>query len=578
MSDAEKRQETIIMVDDDVTNLTVATNNLMEKYNFFTAPSVTKLFSALSKVDPDLILLDIEMPEMDGYEVIKLLKSTEKTASIPVIFLTGKIDPASEVKGLDLGAVDYITKPFSNELLVKRIDMHLLVERQRKALLSYSQNLETEVDKKTRTVFELQNAILKAVAELVERRDSVTGGHIERTQQYLRLLVDFLLEYGVYAEELASWDIGLFIMSSQLHDVGKISIKDDILMKQGKLTEAEFEEMKKHTVSGADIIRGIEDNTQENEFLKYAETLAVSHHEKWDGSGYPYGLKGSEIPLMGRLMAIVDVYDALTNDRPYKKAFSHDEALDIIKEGFGKHFDPQMEDVFLARENEFRLEASGKIFAVLECKPKNTSGVQPMLDVVSTIVDTRGGGEGGQGSRLRRYMEILINAIKENGQFGDEISAWNIDLLLISAQLHDIGKISIDDHILFKQDSLSTEEFESIKAHTDRGVKVIRQIMGDVNNDNMLYHAEVMAKSHHEKWDGTGYPLGLKEDQIPLQGRIMAIVDVFDALTKNRPHRVMMPMKQALNIIESCSGTHFDPAIVEVFLKCETELERVGVA
>jgi len=354
MNSEVRGRETIIMVDDDLTNLAVTRNNLAGKYNFFTVPSGAKLFQVLKKVTPDLILLDIEMPDIDGFEVIKLLKSTEATTHVPIIFLTAKMDPETEIKGLDLGAVDYITKPFSRELLIKRIDVHLLLERQKNELLNYSHNLEDEVNKKTKAVLELQNTMLKTVAELVERRDSVTGGHIERTQHYLKLLVDLLVEYGVYAEEISTWDINLFIMSSQLHDVGKISIKDDILMKPDRLTNEEFDEMKKHTVFGVDIIRSIEKNTTDNAFLLYAETLAGNHHEKWDGTGYPYGLKGSQIPLMGRLMAIIDVYDALTNDRPYKKAFSHEEAVEIIKDGFGTHFDPLIGNVFLTDEKKFK--------------------------------------------------------------------------------------------------------------------------------------------------------------------------------------------------------------------------------
>jgi putative two-component system response regulator len=232
--------------------------------------------------------------------------------------------------------------------------MHLLLEKQKRELMSYSHNLENEIDKKTRTVFELQNAILKTVADLVECRDNVTGGHIERTQHYLQLLVESLLERDVYTEEISEWDVHLFIMSSQLHDVGKISIKDDILMKPHELTIEEFEEMKKHTIFGADIIRSIEETTADNAFLKYAETMAISHHEKWDGTGYPHGLKGSKIPLMGRIMAIVDVYDALTNDRPYKKAFPHEEAVKIIEEGFGTHFDPELMQVFFDCEKQFK--------------------------------------------------------------------------------------------------------------------------------------------------------------------------------------------------------------------------------
>jgi len=345
--------EIIIMVDDDVTNLTVGTNSLKNKYDVFTAPSGKKLFQILERVTPDLILLDIDMPEMNGYEVIKILKSSAQTAHIPVIFLTAKIDPESEVQGLSMGAVDYITKPFSRELLVKRIDLHIIFEKQKKELLNYSRGLEGEVNRKTRLVFELQNTILKTVAELVECRDSVTGGHIERTQYYLGLLFDFLMENTVYSKELSTWNFDLFIMSSQLHDVGKIAIKDDILLKPGKLNDDEFDIMKKHVIFGVDIIRRIESNTTEKEFLKYAETFAGSHHEKWNGTGYPRGIKGADIPLQGRMMAIVDVYDALTNDRPYKRAFTHEEAMKIIRDGMGTHFDPLICEVFVSHENKF---------------------------------------------------------------------------------------------------------------------------------------------------------------------------------------------------------------------------------
>ena len=354
MNDTKSKYGTVIMVDDDITNLAVARNDLTGKYNFFTAPSGVKLFQLLKKVTPDLILLDIDMPDIDGYDIIKLLKSAEKTAHIPVIFLTAKIDPASEVKGLDLGAVDYIFKPFSRELLIKRIDIHLQLEGQKKELINYSHNLESDIIKQGKLVLELQTTILQTIAELIERRDDVTGGHIERTQHYLGLLVEIMLEHGVYTKEMSELDIDLFIRSSQLHDVGKISIKDDILMKPGKLTDDEFDEMKKHTVFGVEIIRHIEENTTENEFLRYAEVLAGSHHEKWNGTGYPDGIKGSVIPLIGRIMAIIDVYDALTNDRPYKKAFSHEEAVKIIEDGMGVHFDPLIDDVFLTHEADFK--------------------------------------------------------------------------------------------------------------------------------------------------------------------------------------------------------------------------------
>ena len=349
----ESNRSKIIIVDDAITNLTLGKNALAEKYDVFTAPSGAKLFQLLERLTPDMILLDIEMPNISGYEVIEKLKCSEETEAIPVIFLTSIIDPESEVKGLSLGAIDYITKPFSRELLLKRIEVHLLIEAQKKELKNYSQNLEKMVSKKTETVFELQNAILKTVAELVESRDNITGGHIERTQEYLALFIDFLLNHNIYTEEFATWDINLFIMSSQLHDVGKISISDSILMKPDKLSDEEVEEMKHHTVYGIKIIEKIEGSTPESAFLKHAKILAGTHHEKWDGTGYPFGLKGTGIPLQGRLMAIVDVYDALTNDRPYKIAYTHDESVEIIRKGKGTQFDPVLTDIFLKHEKEF---------------------------------------------------------------------------------------------------------------------------------------------------------------------------------------------------------------------------------
>ena len=349
----DNTRDIIVIVDDDMTNLTVARRSLSDSYDVFVVPSGEKLFSILGKVVPDLILLDIEMPVMDGYAVLEILKSNELTEKIPVIFLTAKIDPDSEIKGLNLGAVDYITKPFSHELLKKRIDLHIVFEKQKQTLLTHNVSLRSEVDKKAKTVMELQNAIIKAVAELVECRDNITGGHIERTQHSLKLLVRLLIENDLYTDELSSWDLDLFVKSSQLHDVGKISIKDDILMKPGKLTNDEFEVMKKHTEHGVNVIKRIEERTTENEFLRFAETMAGSHHEKWNGMGYPHGLKGDEIPLMGRLMAIVDVYDALTDERPYKKAFTHEESISIIREEKGKHFDPYITDIFLKYEKQF---------------------------------------------------------------------------------------------------------------------------------------------------------------------------------------------------------------------------------
>ncbi|MDR1702122.1 MAG: response regulator [Sporomusaceae bacterium] len=345
-------RNTIFLVDDDVTNLTIGKNTLAEFYNVFTFNSGTRLLKTLEKSIPDLILLDVEMPEMNGYEVIQLMKKSERLENIPVIFLTARRDSESEMKGLSLGAIDYIIKPFSPPLLLKRLEVHLLVESQKKALIDYNNNLEKMVEEKTRTVVELKNAVLKTIAELVEFRDDVTGKHIERTQSYLSTLITAAKD-GLYKDEIATWDIDLVLQSAQLHDLGKIAIRDNILLKPDRLTEIEFEKIKEHTIFGEKVIDKIKLGTTEREFLEQARILAVTHHEKWDGSGYPHGLKGHKIPLQGRLMAIADVYDALVSDRPYKKAVSHQEAVDIILADKGKHFDPELVDIFLSVADEF---------------------------------------------------------------------------------------------------------------------------------------------------------------------------------------------------------------------------------
>ena len=565
----EDKREVIIMVDDDITNLTIARNSLAETHKVLTAPSGEKLFLLLGKVSPALILLDIEMPGMDGYEILEILKKNEETAHIPVIFLTGKIDPESEIKGLNMGAVDYITKPFSRNLLIKRIDMHILLEKQKKELLKHTLSLENEIDRKAKTVIELQNAILRTISELVERRDNVTGGHIERTQKYLSLLINYLMEHDVYADELASWDINLFIMSSQLHDVGKISIRDAVLMKPGKLTPDEFEEMKKHTIYGVDIIKGVASRTSESEFLRYAEILAGSHHEKWDGTGYPYGLKGDEIPLQGRLMTLIDVYDALTNVRPYKKAYSHDVSVDIIRDEVGLHFDPLITNVFLEHEKEFTAEKiKTRVFT------SQYENLDSTLNMFTNLVSTRGGDGVDIAGRIKRNLEIFIEALKNNEKYKKEISTWDKDIFLLSSQLHDVGNISVADHILKKATTLSEDEFESVRSHTDFGVKIVDQIKANIGSDILLRHAETMAGSHHEKWDGTGYPYGLKGTAIPLQGRIMALIDVYHALTTDRPHRKKKTHKEAIEIIINGSGTSFDPELVDVFLICAKSFEK----
>jgi len=337
-----EERKTIYLVDDNITNLTLGKNALAGHYKVFTMNSGAALLKFLEKNIPDLILLDIEMPEMNGYEAIKIIKSKPETKDIPVIFLTAKADGDSELEGLSLGAIDYITKPFSPTLLRKRLETHL-------ELANYNKHLQDMVAAKTKSVLELQNAIIKTMAELVECRDHITGGHIERTTHYLGVLLDAMRRQG----KINDWDLNLVLLSAQLHDVGKISVKDNILQKPGKFTAEEFEEVKKHTTFGEEIIEKIKKNTSDKVFLEYAGIFASTHHEKWDGSGYPKGLRGEEIPLLGRLMAIADVYDALVSERSYKKPYTHEDAVNIIKEGSGSHFDPDLVDLFLKVSDEF---------------------------------------------------------------------------------------------------------------------------------------------------------------------------------------------------------------------------------
>jgi len=336
----------VILVDDNPINLKLAKNSLIGKYDVFTVPSAEKLFELLEKTMADIILLEIMMSEMSGYDVIKVLKNNPKTADIPVIFLTSKSDTNSQLEGFVQGAVDFISKPFSPQLLLKRVDVHVLVESQKKELEHINQNLQYLAEEKTEEIQELQNAILKTMSNLVEYRDNITWDHVVHSEFLLKLLTEEMIRQNVYCEEVKDWDMKQFYQSSQLYDVGKIAIRDNILLKPAKLTAEEFNEMKRHTFFGERVIEKIQESTKENAFLTHAKIMAGTHHEKWDGTGYPRGLQGNKIPLQGRLLAVVDVYDALISERPYKKPFSPEEALEIIKQGSGSHFDPVLAKTF----------------------------------------------------------------------------------------------------------------------------------------------------------------------------------------------------------------------------------------
>ena len=341
-------QKTIFVVDDNDTNLSMAKDALKEQYRVMTLPSAAKMFNFIEKVTPDLILLDIEMPEMDGFETLNRLKETAAQADIPVIFLTSMTDTAVEVRGFQLGVVDFITKPFSAPVLQNRIKTHLDIDE-------LIRERTVQLQQRTEQLQTLQNAIVFVLADMVENRDQGTGGHVERTALYIDILTNTLIARGLYSEDIAGVDLDLFVSSARLHDVGKITISDTILNKPGKLTDDEFAVMKNHTTEGERIIGQIVSRTGDDVgFLLHAKHFAAYHHERWDGNGYPYKIAGSDIPLQGRLMAFVDVYDALVSERPYKKPFSHEEAIDLIMEGAGKQFDPLIAEIFYDVREQFR--------------------------------------------------------------------------------------------------------------------------------------------------------------------------------------------------------------------------------
>lgn len=340
-------QKTIFVVDDNDVNLSMAKEALKTQYRVMTVPSAAKMFALIEKITPDLILLDIEMPETDGFEALQLLKANASQTEIPVIFLTSMSDPSVEVRGFQMGVVDFITKPFSAPVLTNRIRTHLDID-------GLIRERTTKLQQRTEQLQLLQNGIVFVLADMVENRDEGTGGHIERTTSYMETLVNAMTKRAEFDDELSDIDIDLLVSSARLHDVGKISISDVILNKPGKLTDEEFAIMKTHTTEGERIIDQIVSRTGNNEeFLHNAKLFAGFHHERWDGKGYPYGLEETDIPLQGRIMAFVDVYDALVSERPYKKPFTHDEAIKIIMENVGMQFDPVIAEVFYEIKDQF---------------------------------------------------------------------------------------------------------------------------------------------------------------------------------------------------------------------------------
>jgi putative two-component system response regulator len=344
------KKQTILVVDDAPENIDLLNLILSNTYNIKVALNGEKALEIASNPAelPDLILLDVMMPGMDGYEVCRQLKTSSLTYKIPVIFVSALNEAQDESKGFEAGAVDYITKPVSTPIVRARVKTHL-------ALHDQNRLLEERVRERTEELAHAQDVTYIGFAALAEFRDHETGAHIIRTQQYVRILAQYLSIHPRFQGYLDSAEIELLQKSAPLHDIGKIAVPDRILLKPGKLTPEEFDEMKKHTIYGRDAIAQAEQalGNVKNSFLRLAKEIAYTHHEKWDGSGYPQGLAGDDIPISGRLMAIADIYDALISKRVYKDAIPHEIAVEIIASESGKQLDPDMVGAFLELQDTF---------------------------------------------------------------------------------------------------------------------------------------------------------------------------------------------------------------------------------
>lgn len=345
--------ENIIMIVDDLKmNIDFLAKSLDDKYVIMPAVGGKKAIEMFERKKPDLVLLDVSMPDVDGFEVLNYMKEKASLANIPVIFITGFNDLGAEKKGLQMGAVDFIKKPCSTLIVRSKVQNHL-------ELKAYRDELEDLVNMRKKQIDASREAIIMGMSLMSDKRGGVDGEHIERIKKYTRLISDKLME--LYPEMIEPDMLNRITMFSPLHDIGKTGISDSILKKNGLLTPEEFEIMKEHTVEGAQLLKKTEYlfmEVRDGGDLKTAIEIAECHHEKFDGSGYPYGLKGEEIPVPARIVSIADVYDALRSKRQYKKAFTHEEALNEIN-GDGertnrKHFDPRVLEAFMLVQDEIK--------------------------------------------------------------------------------------------------------------------------------------------------------------------------------------------------------------------------------
>lgn len=338
-------KKTILVVDDSRFNLVIAKDLLSEEYRVETVNSGELAFQYLAGNEPDLVLLDIQMPGMDGFEVMRRIQGSEEWKKIPVIFLTADRTEKTEETCFQMGAMDYIGKPFVPAIMLQRV-------RRTLELQGYRKSLEQMVEQQLQRITQLQQGIIITMANLIESRDGTTGEHVKRTSAYVNLLVNKMQKKGIYKETLTSTYIDYLKKASPLHDIGKLTVPDRILQKPGALTQEEYDLIKLHAQAGGQLIQENMNRIVDKEFVEIAQDLAAFHHEKWNGLGYPNGLKGEEIPLAARILAIADVFDALVSERQYKKGMTLDQAFGIMEKERGNSFEPVLLDVFLESKEE----------------------------------------------------------------------------------------------------------------------------------------------------------------------------------------------------------------------------------
>ena len=349
------KEQIILIVDDDATSLKLATGILEDEYRVAAAISGEMALKYLKNNTPDLILLDLNMPDLDGFEVMEKLKEDPHWSTIPVVFLSASQTPKIEAQCLEAGALDYVSKPFVPLVLKGRVHRIIELGKYRKELEEVVELQAQSISEQSRKIEEIQDAIIVGMANLIEERDNSTGRHVKNTQTYVSLLSEALMKKGLYPDILDEIYRDKLIKAAPLHDVGKIKITDLILQKPGKLSEEEYRIIQSHTRYGTDIVEEILGGVEDPEYLEIARDVALYHHERWDGNGYPEGLMGEEIPLCARIMAIADVFDALSEDRVYHRGIrSVDTVLSIIEESGGTQFDPTLTEVFLSLRDKLK--------------------------------------------------------------------------------------------------------------------------------------------------------------------------------------------------------------------------------